>query len=148
MTAERLHYRVKLSAPDGEYSADEEGRTVVDPSEANVVGSLAADGMHYPVLDLDGIALEVRDSGTPGHTHLLIDHPIPWDDYAQLLRALAKAGLLEPGYVEASIDRGHTAIRLPGCRKPDQPRDPAGFARTDGTSRLEHGHHPPIDEEF
>lgn len=93
--------------------------------------------MHYPVLDLDGIPLEVRDSGTPGHVHLLIDHPVRWDDYELLLLALLGCGLLEEGYVNASIERGHTAIRLPTSAK-GAPTGPLSFARTDGACRLMH----------
>lgn len=73
-------------------------------------------GWHYPVLDLD-LPVYVVPSSTPGHSHLYIDHLMTWEKYVALLRALADAGLVEEGYVKASIARGHTALRLPWVRK-------------------------------
>ena len=91
--------------------------------EANVVGSLAVGhdpeapwAVHYPVLDLDFQA-HLQPSSTPGHHHLYIDYPVPAPAYFRLLRALQAAGLLQPGYVEASEERGFTAVRLPWVLK-------------------------------
>jgi hypothetical protein len=85
---------------------------------ANLVSSIVADGsgLHRPVLDLDMPAYLVPSS-TPGHHHLYIDHPMTWEAYVKLLEALADAGLLERGYVEASVRRGRTDVRLPWVRK-------------------------------
>lgn len=76
--------------------------------------------MHRPVLDID-IPVKVVPSGTPGHCHLFIDIAMSWADYEKLLWALAAAGIVEEGYVHASVRRGHTSVRLPHVRKPDAP---------------------------
>lgn len=73
-------------------------------------------GTHAPVLDIDMPAYLIPSS-TPGHSHLYIDHPMSWRAYKQLLKALAKAGILEKGYVKASIRRKHTAVRVPWRQK-------------------------------
>lgn len=75
-------------------------------------------GWHKPVLDIDFPA-ELLPSTTVGHYHLYLDKEVPWDDYVDLLNALAKCGIIEQGYANASIDRGHTAVRLPWVRKPN-----------------------------
>ena len=71
---------------------------------------------HRPVLDLD-LSAQLIPSSTPGHFHLFLDHAMRWDDYKALLGALAEAGIVEEGYVKASIERGHTAVRLPWVKK-------------------------------
>lgn len=76
--------------------------------------------MHRPVLDID-IPIKVVPSSTPGHSHLFIDIAMSWGDYEKLLWALAAAGIVEEGYVHASVRRGHTSVRLPHVRKPDAP---------------------------
>lgn len=78
------------------------------------------DVMHRPVLDID-IPIKVVPSSTPGHSHLFIDVAMTWEDYEKLLWALAAAGIVEEGYVHASVRRGHTSVRLPHVRKPDAP---------------------------
>lgn len=59
----------------------------------------------------------VVPSTTPGHGHLYVDHPTTWEAYQKLLNALVDHGILEPGYVGASEDRGWTCVRLPWVRK-------------------------------
>jgi len=73
---------------------------------------------HKVVLDID-LPAKLIPSSTPGHFHLYIDHEIPHNDYMNLLLALMKAGLIEPGYYNASLERGFTAARLPWVKKPD-----------------------------
>lgn len=72
--------------------------------------------VHAPVLDLDVVAY-LLPSTTPGHTHLYINHPIPWCKYKRMLKAMGNAGVLEQGYVEASIRRGHSSVRVPWLKK-------------------------------
>jgi len=100
---------------DGAYDAE---RTVTaDVEAANLITSrVAGTGMHKPVLDID-LPATLLPSSTPGHFHLFIDHEMPWETYVELLEALVKAGLVEPGYMNASRDRGYTAVRLPWVRK-------------------------------
>lgn len=71
---------------------------------------------HRPVLDID-LPVRVLESSTPGHSHVYIDYEMSWEAYEKLLWALADAGLIEAGYVRASVDRGYTALRLPWVRK-------------------------------
>lgn len=74
-------------------------------------------GFHKPVLDIDFPAA-LLPSSTEGHYHLYLDKEVIWDDYVDLLKALAKCGIIEQGYANASIERGHTAVRLPWVMKP------------------------------
>lgn len=57
-------------------------------------------------------------STSANHHHLILDCPMPWQKYMWLLRHLAAIGILETGYVKASIARGFTAIRPPWIKKP------------------------------
>jgi hypothetical protein len=95
---------------------------VTDLEQATIVTSEAVawddENMHRPVLDIDFPA-KLISSTTPGHFHLYLDKPIPWHRYVVLLRALAAAGIIEPGYADASINRGYSAVRLPWIRRED-----------------------------
>ena len=73
---------------------------------------------HYPVLDLD-IPHALVPSTREGHSHLYIrpHEPVPWSVYVRLLEALGDAGILEPGYVRVSIERGATMVRAPWVKK-------------------------------
>lgn len=94
--------------------------------EANSVASLYiprgapknADGIptHKPVLDID-MPVMLVPSSTRGHNHLYIDAPMSWDHYAKLLKVLGEVGILEPGYVRASLYRESTWLRLPWIGK-------------------------------
>jgi hypothetical protein len=87
--------------------------------DANLITSTIATEYpptHKVVIDLDHAA-QLIPSSTPGHFHLYIDHDIEWSLYAELLEVLAKVGLLEKGYVSASLERKFTAVRLPWVRK-------------------------------
>jgi len=89
-----------------------------DIDQAHVITSIAGGGReaHRPVLDIDFPAAVIASS-TPGHFHLYLDKEMPWGTYRELLRALEAAGLVEPGYVGASIERQYTSVRLPWIRK-------------------------------
>ena len=98
--------------------ADERSLTT-DLDNANVITSVVANSnglIHKPVIDID-LPISVLPSSTPGHHHLFIDHVMTWDQYVMLLGALVAAGLVEQGYFDASLTRGHTAVRLPWVRK-------------------------------
>lgn len=86
--------------------------------DANLIVSLTEDGYHAPVIDFD-LPVEVVPSSTPGHSHLYINHKMTWEAYQELLVALVKAGLVEDGYVKASVARGFTSVRPPGLFKSD-----------------------------
>jgi hypothetical protein len=101
-----------------EYGAND--RVLTDNlDEANVITSAvkATAGMtHKVVLDID-LPAKLVPSSTEGHFHLYIDHEVAWPKYEALLDALADAGIVEQGYVGASVARGFTAARLPWIRK-------------------------------
>lgn len=102
-------------APDGPCT-EEWSKTTLILSQLREQPHEADDGIHWPVLDLD-MPCHLIPSTHEGHFHLVIEHPMEWDDYVRLLRALVTAGLLEPWFVNKSIERGYTAIRRPGVLK-------------------------------
>ena len=56
-----------------------------------------------------------RPSSTSGHFHLYIDAPLTWDTYEDLLVCLGEedgGGLVEEGYVRASVRRKQTFVRI------------------------------------
>lgn len=71
---------------------------------------------HAVLLDLDVPAYLVPSS-TPGHSHLYVDVLVPKSELIELLEVLAKTGVIEQGYAEASIKRGRTCLRLPWVKK-------------------------------
>lgn len=115
-------------------------RATSDLAEANVVsselkaGGLKADGgnlvrvpRHAVLLDLDYPAYLI-ESSTPGHHHLYLDVPggVKHEDYMELLALLGRIGVIEEGYAEVSIKRGHSDLRLPWVTKHDQKQHQPG----------------------
>jgi hypothetical protein len=99
----------------------EEDYKFVSEREANLVTSLIGDVIstrqyHAPVLDID-IPHKLVPSSTVGHSHLYLDIKCTWTAYEDFLWASEKIGLLEEGYVKASLHRGFTAVRKPGIYK-------------------------------
>lgn len=99
-------------------------RETADLDDANVVSSELTGfprNRHAVILDID-YAAYVVPSSTPGHNHLYLDVPggVAHDDYMELLAALSKCGVVEPGYAEVSIKRGHSDLRLPWVSKDEQ----------------------------
>lgn len=78
--------------------------------KANLILSSTREGMHAPALDIDFPA-QLIPSRTPGHFHLYLDTEISWKKYKKLLIALGEAGILEPGYVSASLAEQCSALR-------------------------------------
>ena len=114
--------------PDYEPMID---REEADIDKANIVSSLIKmdtsdfladtnDRRHVLAIDLD-IPATLVPSSTPGHHHLYIETVggIPHHRYMSLLSALADAGVIEKGYAEVSIARGHSDLRLPWVSKED-----------------------------
>lgn len=109
------------------YGEQIDERIVTDDIDvATVVTSEVAEtpGMHRPVLDLD-LAAKLVPSSREGHYHLYLDVYLTTAAYADLLTALAKAGVIEQGYADASIRRGYSAVRLPWIKKPEPIDAPA-----------------------
>ena len=71
---------------------------------------------HKPVLDID-IPCLLLDSSTPDNHHLFIDKEMSWRQYMRLLEVLGDVGILEPGYVHASINRNASWVRVPWVKK-------------------------------
>ena len=67
---------------------------------------------HLVAVDLDIPAVLVPSS-TLGHSHLIIDKELTWPQYRKLLEVLGEVGILEEGYVAASLRRNTTHIRSP-----------------------------------
>lgn len=61
--------------------------------------------------------LTLIPSTTLGHHHLILDVDLPWKQYFKLLELLGACGIIERGYVKASIRRGYSAIRPPWIKK-------------------------------
>ena len=110
------HRLYKEIAWHDEYGVAGWTRTPATIETAEVISSEINNGLHAPVLDLDMDAFLVPSS-TPGHSHLYIDKAMTWRKYKRLLRALARAGVIEKGYAKASIRRKHTAVRCPWIKK-------------------------------
>lgn len=91
---------------------------VTSLDDANVVSSELYDdrGRHTVALDIDHPARLVPSS-TPGHWHLLIDVTMDWERYREVLIALAGAGVIQEGYMRASLEREGTHLRLPWVKK-------------------------------
>ncbi len=103
------------------YDSDQE-LDVASLDDAEIVTSavITPDGTevgHAPVLDIDGINVELIPSTTPGHYHLYIDKVMSWPKYEQLLRALYNAGIIEYEFLQLSIKRKGSQIRLPWIKK-------------------------------
>lgn len=114
MPVERTYWKIDLGA---EYE-QERGVRVERKEDANCVSSLLkGDGeWQAPALDLD-VPHTYVPSSTPGHGHLLIDVAMEPATWRKLMEALGEAGILESGYVESALRRGHSELRLPGVEK-------------------------------
>lgn len=104
-------------------------REEADLDKANIVSSRIRQGpfedktrpRHVLAIDLD-IPAYLVPSSTHGHSHLYVEtkNGIPHHRYMALLHALADAGIIEEGYAQVSIARGHSDLRLPWVRKDDE----------------------------
>ena len=90
-------------------------------SEANgsptgLLGALDTRNWHLPTLDID-VPMTVVPSTTHGHYHLYFDVRIEQDNYWRLLDAMAAAGIVQEAWVDASKNRGYSAVRMPWVPK-------------------------------
>lgn len=76
--------------------------------------------LHKPLIDID-MPAKLIPSSTPGHFHLYIDKTMHWDDYRLLLVSLHRCGVISTGYLETTLVRGYTTLRLPWVKKGDAP---------------------------
>jgi hypothetical protein len=79
---------------------------------AELVCSDTGTGKHLPVIDLD-LPCRLVPSGTPGNFHLYIDQPCSFEQYMGVLESMAKAGIVQWGYVDATRERGFGSVRHP-----------------------------------
>lgn len=125
----QAYYDPTLSTNEDEEMADYDGDRnedkASDLADANVIGSgvesswSAEKGRfekHRLLLDLD-VPARLIPSSTEGHSHLYVDIEIDADEWADLIEALAKADVIERGYADISLERGHTDLRLPWIKK-------------------------------
>ena len=117
----RRHRLATISTKDDNDEYTNETVPTEELDKAEVVTSEVAEGaykgLHRPILDID-LAATIIPSSTFGHGHLYINHTLTWGQYEKLLNVLAEVGIIEEGYARASIERQHTAVRLPWVRKP------------------------------
>jgi hypothetical protein len=64
------------------------------------------------------------DSSAVDHCHVYSDHPYTWGEYAQVLKQLGMAGVIQKSYYLYSVERGFTAVRKPWVRKLGTPPPP------------------------
>ena len=110
----------------------DDGGAPVEPAidrPGNVVTSRLPDGTHAPVLDVD-LPCFVVPSSTPGRFHLYLDLAMPWELYADLIKALAAAGIVSPGYAHYSIERERSVVRMPWVAK--QPSPSSAIVKIEG----------------
>jgi len=117
----------RLTTRKAELTEESEGDTPRVPApltEADVMCSdLKSTGRHLVLLDCD-YPVHVIESSTPGHHHLILDVPggVEHQQYMKLLAALGQAGVIEEGYANVSVNRGHSDLRLPWIQKENQKR--------------------------
>lgn len=117
-----LYHVYRMHWEKGDAYSDPDRTEVSDPALATLIGSEMADRVkwyewHKPVLDIDYSA-DLVPSKTPGHYHLYLNKPVEWRDYKRLIKALAKARLIEKGYAKAALRRRQTFVRMPTREKP------------------------------
>jgi hypothetical protein len=111
----------RLDANSGDLKAGDYGKLPtfdVKEKEANLVTSRVAgvdNDVHAPVLDIDFEA-QLVPSRTEGHYHLYLERPMHWETYSRLLHALAEAGIIQHGFLQASLQRHATCVRKPGAK--------------------------------
>jgi hypothetical protein len=93
-----------------------EVRKEVPAAQANLVGSKVNDNIHLPLFDIDYNA-SLHPSTTPGHYHLYLNKPITWRKYKRVIKAMAKAGLVQDGFCKYTIQRKQAFLRPPGVKK-------------------------------
>jgi hypothetical protein len=92
-------------------------RVVTDIEHANMICSDTQDfsRSHKVLFDIDHSVKVVESS--PGHSHLYIDENLSWENIVLLMAAFVNVGLMEEGYMYASIQRGYTSLRVPWALK-------------------------------
>lgn len=113
----RRTYNKDFAVPNGDnYASDDTVEVGMGPF-SNLVGSQLKDSdLHAPAFDID-VPHGLIESSTPGHGHLFFDVPMPWKKYKKLLKVMGECGILEEGYVKASLARKGSYLRMPWEKK-------------------------------
>jgi hypothetical protein len=81
------------------------------------IGDTEAIGqMHYILLDLDDMDVELVESSSGNH-HLYIKHAITTSELDKLVAVLEEIGLIEPGIKRGWDERKALCLRKPGVKK-------------------------------
>jgi hypothetical protein len=116
----------RINSFNGSYSDPVTYDIVKDPKNANLISSEVAGTLtHKPILDID-LPCKLISSTHAGHHHLYIDKVLSWETYVELLNALAKCGIIQDGYRNASKARGFSSVRLPWIKKEPKKVEDAG----------------------
>jgi|GEM_PF-5092832 len=108
-------------------------------AEANIYTSQIRDdprGRHMVILDLD-VPVQVFHSANPGHSHLYIEKPVDADDYFHLMGLLVRMGIVEQGYLGASLSRGYGVLRAPWMPKKKVTRPLGGLLAEEARRKAE-----------
>jgi hypothetical protein len=119
-------YRLPDDADDSSVMFESSGpEPEEDVNEAHVISSAikGEPDMHTIMLDLD-VPTKLVPSSTPGHSHLYIDVALSRDSYRELLKALRRAGVIQPGFENQLKRRGFTSLRLPWVKKENKEEAP------------------------
>lgn len=121
---ERTFWRITQQSQRTEtgYTAQKEERVLVPNDRADLVSSQTQmEKWHLPAIDFDFPA-KLIPSKTEGHFHLFLEQPVKWKKYKKVLKAMAEAGLINPGYYTMSVKRKQSFLRInpgtPGVPEP------------------------------
>ena len=133
-TKPRRIFRKFANDPNPPYGEDVPVQPLVKVGHIDIVTSEAADrsqrDVHYPVIDIDHPVWVVPSNG-PHKYALYIDHPVSAEGLFEILDVLAKWGIVEVGYADASRSRGYSAVRPPWVDKPVKDFAPKPVPTTD-----------------
>ena len=122
---QRLHAAVvNFYAEDsGDISSAPEERIIEDKVaiyEATAIGSKVQSDylkdQHQILLDIDVPHVYIP-STTEGHGHLIFRRQVSFAAYLRLMEHMAELGLIEPGFVSATRNRGEAWLRVPWVAK-------------------------------
>lgn len=111
---ERLRYSLTSHYCTDGYTRT--GGTYLEP-EPDVAGDLVSSELlgckfHAPVFDID-VACQLRPSKTEGHFHLYCSVPTTWRRYKRAMKAMAKAGIVDQGWVKLAQKRKFGLVCTP-----------------------------------
>ncbi len=115
----QLFFRARLKSDSSKYGKEEKldgPMQLSHPYDANLISSERIDGKHLLMLDIDHEHY-YAESSTPGHAYLVIHHELDQEAMLEILTVLGKHGIVQTGFMQATLDRGFSALRMPGVSK-------------------------------